>query len=268
MVFDTREKSIEDGQPIEVYEFTVGVTKTRYTSSEDEISFNGQLWQPRAIKRTKPEQTTDEKRQDIKITLPTEDVLAQRYIGIVPGQLMALQIVRFHRGDTTGIIIWDGAITGAAFVEQATKCVMQGLTTEAAFSRAIPRFKYQGLCNHILYDDGCTIDRTLFDYVGNVSAISGNDITVDGIFTAHGADWATGGYVSIGDDDFRLVMAQSSDVLTILLPFGGSLIGTNVTVYAGCAHTLSICQSKFANEINYGGFAYVPGFNVFSTGLN
>ena len=44
-------------------------------------------------------------------------------------------------------------------------------------------------------------------------------------------------------------------------------LGQTVDVFAGCDHSLAICESKFANVINYGGFPFVPIKNPFNSSL-
>jgi len=268
VTYEALETSQESGQPVELYEFIIGTETYRYTSAEDTVLFNGNSWVSRQITRSNPTQTTDERRQLITVTLPTDDVVCARYIGIVPGKLMSLEIIRFHRGDAEAFILWQGRVKGAKYIRQGALCELQGLSTESSYSRTIPRHKYQGLCNHVLYDGGCKIVKTSYQYVGTINVISGNTITVNGLETAKGDGWATGGYIELGSgEDYRMVLDQSGDVLKLMLPFNGST-GQSVTVYAGCDHTLDTCDSKFSNAVNYGGFPFVPSLNPFNTGLD
>ena len=278
MTFKIEETSIESGQLIELYEFIMGAETLRYTSSEDIVTFNSQQWLPRQISRNNPKQSVDERRQQLEVPLPTEDTVASRFIGIVPGQLMTLTITRVHRGDLTeGNVIWKGRVTGAIYRKSGAETTLQGLTTEAAFSRPIPRFKYQGLCNHVLYDTGCTVPSANNKHTGNVSVVSGNTITVDGLFAAEGAQWARGGFINFGGGtDFRLVLNQPDDICTLLLPFNNTdLVGQSVDVFAGCDHTTTDCINKFNNASDvqtsfilfYGGFPFVPTKNPFTTRL-
>jgi len=266
MTFDANEYSVESGRPIELYEFTVGSTVYRYTSSEDTVTFSAQSWTPIAISRNNPEQSSEDKRQQLEVTLPTSDPLSQRFIDIPPGPNTILQVIRYHRGDATGVILWQGTILSAGYSVDGETCTLVGVTTEASFDFTVPRFKYQGLCNHVLYDGGCTLNRDSFKYTDTVTAVSGRTVTVDGV-SSNGATWAVGGYINFGDEDYRLVTAQSGDVLTLLVAFEISPLNQSVDVHAGCDHTLATCRSKFSNGVNYGGFPYVPTLNPFQRGL-
>ncbi len=269
MSYSDYEKSAESGRPIELYHFTLATTHYRYTSAEDTYNWSSQDWLPRQISRTAPSQSSEERRQQMEIILPASDPVAIHYIGIVPGQPMTLEITRVHRDDPAqeGLVLWDGRITGASYQKGAVQCVLQGLTTEATFSRPLPRFKYQSMCNHVLYDTLCTINKASHIYTNTVSGVSGDVITVTGLGSAEADDWAKGGYVTLDDEDWRLILDHTGDDLTLLLPFEQSAVGQSVDVFAGCDHSLTVCNTKFSNTINFGGFPYVPTRNPFATGI-
>jgi uncharacterized phage protein (TIGR02218 family) len=268
VTYQALEEGTESGRPVETYKFTIGSTVYRYTSApfDHQPPYDSNDYFSRAISRTSAKQTTEDRRTPLEITLPTDDALAQRFIDVPPGPEVTLEITRYHIGDTEAYVIWSGRIIGAAYLQEGGVCTLSGVTDEAAFSRSIPRFKYQGLCNHVLYDTLCTVARASFKYTGTVSAVVGNTITVSGL-SAKGADWAVGGYVDNGASDYRLVVSQSGDILTLFLPFETSPLGSSVDVYAGCNHTIDVCTSKFSNAVNYGGFPFVPTFNPFDRGL-
>ncbi len=142
------------------------------------------------------------------------------------------------------------------------------------FKRSGPRMTYSGLCDHVLYDARCKILRSgdpagEFTFTGLVSGVSGSDITVNGL-AARGAGWAITGFVQApagAPEDKRLILAQAGDTITLLLPFSIPVAGLNVDVFAGCTHDLAICQSKFDNVINYGGFPFIPRKNPFNSTL-
>lgn len=268
MTFDAFEYSTESARPVELYQFTIGSTIYRYTSAEDQVSFSSQTWFPRQISRNNPDQSSEDRRQQIEVILPSSDTLARRFIAIPPGPNVQLVVTRFHRSDAEAVILWQGNIISAGYSNDNTICTLVGVTSEAAFDRPVPRFKYQGLCNHVLFDGGCGLDRESFKYTGTCTAVSGNTITVSGLLASEGAGWAVGGYVNFGDQDYRLVVSQSGDVLTLLVPFETSPLNQSVEVFAGCDHTLATCNSKFSNVVNYGGFPYVPTLNPFSSGLD
>jgi uncharacterized phage protein (TIGR02218 family) len=263
------EASPQAGRPVELYLFTIGATVYRYTSAEDEYTFGAQVYYPRQIDRSSPVLTSEDKQQALEVTLPATDDVAARFVGVAPGIPMTLSVVRVHRDDPDqeAQLIWEGRITGAVFQKDATVISLQCLTKESAFSRTIPKFKFSGLCNHMLYDSSCGVLKASFQFDGTVSAVGLRSVTVPGLAAAKGAGWAVGGYLATADDS-RMVIAQVGDVLTLFLDFAVNVLGSSVSVYAGCDHLVATCLGKFSNVVRFGGFPYVPERNPFTSGID
>lgn len=268
MTYAAYETSTENGRPIELYLFQIGAESFRYTSAEGGYTWGGYLFTHKQVTRNAPVQS-QEGRHELQITLPASDEVCARYTGVVPGQLMTAEITRVHQDDPDqeGWVIWTGKITGTAFQKRGTVCRMRGLTSETKTQHAIPRRKFQGPCNHVLYDARCGLLAASHKYEGVVSGVSGLTVTVAGL-SVKGDDWATGGYVSLSSNDQRLILDQTGNVLTLMLAFPEDATGETVTVYAGCDHSLAVCNTKFSNSVNFGGFPYVPKRNPFVSGID
>jgi len=273
MTFTAFESSQETSQPIELYTFTIGTTVTRATSAEDDVTWNSNQYGAIALSRTKLNGGgTDSRDQEVVLTLPGDHQIPKQYIDSVPGVKATVAIQRVQRNDTSFdvVIIFEGDIDSVAFTNSGRQAKIKLQPFMAATSRPVPRFNYQGLCNHVLYDGACQVDDTSASFrlsSAAVTAESGSTITVTGA-DANGDGYYDGGFVeNVGSSDRRLILSQVGTVLTLLLPFASSVNGSNVTVFAGCDHTIAICKSKFNNVINYGGFAFVPTKNIFETGI-
>jgi uncharacterized phage protein (TIGR02218 family) len=271
VTFSTIENSREDGNILELYEFRFGVETTRLTSYNRNIVFQGVTWTATQISRSEVQNSTEQAINEIKIDLPLTNSIAAKYILNVPGRVGSIQIFRAHADDPSEetVLLFDGFISQASF-DGALVATLSCSPSTSVFKRSGPRFNYQSLCNHILYDVRCKILEAAFQFTGTVIVESGRTIEVAGLFAAEGADWAVSGFVRSpagSFDDARLVIAQSGDVLTLLNNFAIPAIGGSVDVFAGCDHSLAICESKFANVINYGGFPFVPIKNPFNSSL-
>lgn len=268
MSFQEYEDSVESGQPIELYHFSIGAEDYYYTSCESsDITFGGHTYVSRQIARNSPDQSTEEGRGKLELILLSDDAVCSRYVGVPPPDTLFVVVTKFHRSDLLdGRIIWNGKIIAVSYTKDGALCKMTAVASESMVSQQIPTYTYQGLCNHFLYDANCQVLATSFKYTGTVSAVSGDTLTIDGLLAAKGADWAIAGKIVLGTDA-RLVRAQAGDVLTLSAPFPASPLGQSLDVYAGCDHTLATCNSKFANALNYGGFPFVPTKNVFQTGV-
>jgi len=273
MAYDANEKSTESGRPIEFYEIILGSDTFRWTSAEDVQTILGIDYTPVSLKRNKIEQGPDAK-GTLQLTLPGSNSFARRYISTVPGTEATAKVFRFHRGDTpTPELrqVFDGVVKAVKFKKKGREAHVALEPRISGNSRQGPRFVYSSACNHVLYDADCQVDDTdpSFRYsTGVVTAINGREITISGMNT-FGDGWFDAGYVElVGATDARLIIAQTGDVATLLLPFPDDLVGQQVTVFAGCAHDSDACANKFTNFERYGGFPFVPTLNPFDTGID
>jgi uncharacterized phage protein (TIGR02218 family) len=275
MTYSAYETSQEGSRPIELYEFTIGATVYRYTSAEDTQTISSVDYTPLAgLKRSKIGQGPEERRSTLTIDMPGSNAFVRPYIAAVPSNRATVTIMRLQRSDYPApevVTIFEGYVKAVNFDGDGGR--MAKVAVEPAISataRSIPQFTFQGLCNHVLYDDQCQIDDTDPAYRTSltVTVVTTVELTIPGL-AAFGDGWFTGGVVEVnGGLDARLIIDHTADVLTLHIPFASAPLGQVVTVLAGCAHTLAICKSKFDNVINYGGFAFVPKINIFNTGLD
>lgn len=271
--FDTLESSLEESRPLELYTFTLGSEPFRFTSAEDDITIGVDTWVAEAIGRSATAQVANAERQDIIITCPSDNIIAAKYVNIVPGEQVSVEIFRLQRDETpvfsTQTLVFKGQIFDVRFPQDGHIAEIVLRSDEVALSRNIPRFTYMFSCNHILYSPGCGVDPDLFNVIGNTTDETGKTITVVGA-SLESDGFYNGGYCTSvsGDTDFRLIIKHVGNVLTLLLPFASPVLNTDVQVFAGCDHLIEgDCALKFDNVIEYGGSAFVPKKNPFVTGL-
>ena len=272
MTFAPIETSVEDANVIEFYTFIFGVSTTRFTSYSEDIVYDGNSYQAVPISRSKVQASAEDAINELKIITTIDNPIASQFIANVPGRVGSVTVERAHVDDVSQerVIIFEGFIAQVRFTGDLQAEITCNPNTNV-FKRTGPRFTFQGLCNHVLYDAGCKVNRLAFLYSDTVISISADGATIDvsGV-SANGADWAVGGFVKTptgGDDDARLVVSQSGDSLTLLSPFSVDVLNTDVDVFAGCKHDLTTCNVKFANAINYGGFPFIPTKNPFNSTL-
>ncbi len=279
MTYEDFETSQELATPVELYIFTLGTEVFRLTSAEDDITItlpnpiNG-VYTSTEIRRSNIQMSNDGNRTDsIEITLPSINEIAAKYVGVVPGQALTLELFRFHRLDAPDpetILAFQGVMQTVAFIEDGRVAKMQIQTLTKAKNRSIPRMTYQSTCNHMLYDVRCKISDTDPDFEKFLTVASADStntfLTVTGA-AAFGATFFTGGFIE-HENDFRTVKSQVGDVLEIFIPFIDSPVGELIRVLAGCDLSIVTCRDKFDNIVNYGGFPLVPTKNVFVTGLD
>lgn len=269
--FDQLEVSQEASRPIELYEFTLGTAVFRYTSGEDELTVDGDVYMPEAIARGTTVQGSDQANRNMIVTVPTTNALAQQYITVPPGEKASLNIFRLQRDETplfdTQVLQFKGLVQSCRFPNDGTSAEFAVRSIETALNQNIPRFTFMSMCNHVLYDAACGAIDTDFDHLGTATDVTGVTVTISGL-SASGLDMVGGFVRPTSANDFRLVLAQSGDVVTLLLPFAVDPTGTNMQAFAGCDHLIAgDCALVFDRVADFGGFAFVPNLNIFSSGL-
>lgn len=270
--YETLEESVEQSRPIELYNFSLGTESFLYTSSEDSVTSGINTYEPEAISRGPIAQGEDDRDAVIEITIPARNVFANKYVDIVPGQRATCSIIRLQRDETpsfTETLIYKGFVQSVIFKGNGEEAIIGVRSLESSSSRPIPRFVYSGLCNHVLYDIGCGVNSDTFKHIGEVLDMVGSVLTLDGA-SGFADGHFNGGFVKPAAlSDFRLILGHIGDELTLLLPFPVSLIGGNVTAFAGCDHFISgHCLTRFTNVPDHGGFPYVPTVNPFESGID
>lgn len=262
---DTLERSIEGSRPIELYEFTLGLLTWRFTSSEGDLSFNGFDWVDEPVSRGAPTFSSTQELTNIIVKLPSNNAVPANFINIQPASTMTCTIFRIQSDQDTpaSVVIFEGYVSSVNFRDDQASLKVNPFNQ--LVKREIPRYTYQGLCNHVLYDGRCAVSSATFKHDGLVNAQDGSQISVTGLGASAAAGAYIGGFVQtlIGDEQ-RLILDQSGDDILLLLPFQQTVLGTTVSAFRGCDHTIQTCVADFNNGINYGGSPFVPTSNPFS----
>lgn len=271
MTFSTIEESTELGEPIELYTFNFGGTDIhRFTNHDVDVTFGPSLYTSESMKRTEVQASSEDEVNSLEITMPSSNVIPSRYISTVPGKRGLVTIIKTHVDELGGteesVEIFQGFITAVNFDGQFTS-KLKCKPASSVFKRPGPRFQYTSLCNHILFDARCKLNRLSFKFDGLVAASVSGTITVNGAggFDAD-PDYFKGGYAEFpvgSGNDFRLILEQTGDDMRLLLPFSEAIVGQQISLFAGCSHDVDICDTKFSNVENFGGFPFVPSKNPF-----
>lgn len=282
MSYDAEETG--DGRPVELYLFQIGGTAYRVTNANRDIVIGAFTYESLALMRTNPLLSKDKNAGRLELTCPESFAVMQQFITILPSQQPTLTIFRTHLSDVSEEVVafWKGKVSSVAFADGIAKAVCSYIASE--FQKQMPRFTYQGVCNHVLYDEGCLVTDTDFDYTGTVdSIVEGITIKIVGLRTAVDSLPNVGG-LSSGEKDlywqggmvtanseFRMVLEGNvggdADTIRVLLAFQELAASDVIQAFAGCAHSLDICDRKFDNVVRFGGFPYIPTINPYEINL-
>lgn len=269
--YDTLESSVESSRPVELYTFAQGSASYRYSSNESSITIGGTTWDGEAIGRNDIVQGADDRSRTLDITLPATNSFVSQFISTPPAQKITVSVIRLQIDETpsfTQTLIFKGVVRSVEFSDDGLTAVVHLQSIESDGSKIIPPYTFMGMCNHVLYGTGCGVSPSDHSFTGPVSAIDGDIVTLDGA-DASGVDFVGGFCKPVGTNDFRMILAQDGDDLTLLLPFQNDPTGSNVQAFAGCDHIVdSDCAVVFDNVKRFGGFPWVPEKNPFETGID
>lgn len=204
----------------------------------------------------------------ITLMLPADHAFVQMYRTVPPSSPATVLIQFLDTEDNPGSlrVLYKGWAKSIRFVNDGQEAEVYVDSVVTAFETRVADEIWCIPCRVPLFGSRCSLDRELFKYEGTVTDVTGNTITVGGLLAAEGAGWALPGTIKFGDE-WRQIFAQDGDVLTMGIPFAEDPLGETVSVYAGCDHSITECDTKFDNVVNYRGFAYTPDKNVFITGI-
>jgi uncharacterized phage protein (TIGR02218 family) len=256
--------------PIECYFFAGTVKNYLYTSADTDVSIGTDNYKSTAIERSELKVSThSDDRQEITLSMPTIlDVIQDYAFSVAPPDL-TLTIRRFHRGtdsSANNVIYWIGQVSSMLVNGHGSQILVPSIMSNA-MKNNIPPVSYQTPCNHVLFDARCKVDRPSHLLSTTVAFIGGRNITMgdapgvaDGVFI-------TGEVFCARTNEHRQIQNHAGRGLLINYPFSKVVVGDAIQVTWGCDHSFSTCVNKFGNQLNFGGFPYVPNINPFVYGI-
>ena len=265
MRFDQRERSLSDGQPIRLYQFSRGTLRWLYCSADRDIPYQNQLFKAVAISDDGIRQTGEPSADALNITAPWNLDVAQQYRGMPPSSETTLTIIDQHYGAPDAIVSWVGSISGVKWpAPDRCDIICQSLT--ASFDRPGLNLTFERGCPHSLFDRNCRVNRDLYKTLTIVQSATGAVIS-SGAFASFPDDYFSGGFVEwhsvSGDIERRGVEKHTGSDLTLLGGTDGIALGHSVTAFPGCTQVMAVCDSRFHNSDNYGGIRHLPGKSPF-----
>lgn len=255
-----------EGRPVQLFDFNRGTIHWRYARADQDITFNGNLYVALpGIAETGVQQNAGASDNDLAITVPSDSDIAQLYVTSTPSDRMYVTIWVFDvdSGDR-GRLYWKGSVAGRSAGDNGSaKLNCQDLAV--GFNRSGLRLSWERSCPHTLYDEQCRVDRTLYAVQGVLLATgvvlqaAALDAFTDGWFAGGYCEWE----IADGIYQRRGIESHTGSQVTVIGATGGLLVGDTVTFYPGCAHTKPVCNSKFGNHLNFGGFEYMRGTSPF-----
>lgn len=253
----------------ELYRFVEGVNVWTVTSADSEETHNTELYTPATVGRNNIESKNELSKANIQVSFDIDSPIARRWLNEVVDDVVTLSI--FSKEDGLVEIIWKGRLMSVHPGTTDIKLLFESVFTSLRLTGI--RKRYQRSCPYILYGRGCSLDKANFEEAGTVTAISSNGVTLT---VPEAAGFASGffiaGMIKVADGTFRFITNHSGSTITLIRPVN-SLVAdfaefgnTAISLYPGCDRSKEVCNNKFNNLNNYGGFAFIPTKNPFAGG--
>jgi len=265
MTFNTLESSIEDGRPVSLYVFTFGSTVWRYTSADEDLDVGGNTYKAAAISDDGVRQSGEAAADMLTLNAPSWIGPAQVFMRGAPSQAIELTILGKHEGSVETQVFYSGEVSQVNYpLPGAARIICE--TLSATLAREGLRLSWQRSCPYALYDPlTCKLSKAAWGTPITVLAISGNELTVDGIGALSDGD-LDGGFVEwvhpIRGIEYIPIEIHEGSVLTALTNLNELYVGASGNAYPGCDFTPENCQ-EFSNYDNYGGVPGLPGKSPF-----
>ena len=266
MSFDSYETSVDTGQPFELYEFTYGVNKYRYCTLPDSVEYDFDTWEPMQISRQAINLADDSRRSQLLVSAPRDFKIAQFFKIAQPAEAIYIKIFKKHRPDAEAIVEWIGRVMTAEWKNTGVQ-----LTCESVYAALDKNSKircYSFSCPFVLYGENCKANKENFKVNTTLSDVSGTVLTSSD-FSSKPDGWFVGGFMVWQSSDLlyfhRFITGHTGNQITIQQQIPDLVTGEEITAYAGCDHKLTTCREKFGNDINFGGFPWIPGKNPFTS---
>ncbi|MAD98713.1 MAG: hypothetical protein CMB99_15425, partial [Flavobacteriaceae bacterium] len=239
----------------------------RFTSFTEQVTSNGEVFEPLPISRNKLKVSTQDQTENaLEITVPFDIQMVTDYAYQNAPPELVLTLLRAHeQNPNDSVILWEGRVTGFSVEGRIAKLKVPALMSYALNGNA-PTPRYQAPCNYVLYDSRCGVDPTLHQHITTVTQVTGNIIRVDSYPWAPN-DAVAGQMISPGGEQRMITEVLGTDI-TVTYPFANLSVGDTITLRKGCDHAFNgDCKNKFANGDRFGGFPIVPDRNPFTSTL-
>jgi uncharacterized phage protein (TIGR02218 family) len=228
-----------------------------WNNSDVNIEYDGDTYVPEAITRSDMSQTNEINRQDIRLTIAPDNPLAQIFYKNPPESVTTVTIFRLEGPDV--LVYWKGRVVSTRSSDW--ECIVECESVFTSMRRTGVRARYQIQCRHALYGTSCGVDKNNFAVVGTVTDVGTTSLVVTGA-DAQPDGYYIGGMVEY-NGVFRFIVGHTGTTINLWRQFNEVSADDSVTLYPGCDRSLAMCDERFNNAVNHGGFPWLPNSNPF-----
>ena len=269
MTFAAIAQLISGQRPFYLYRFKRAGVETLFTSLPSDLTRSvagvaGTLWTAIPISHSRIPYATDSARSEFPITLPLSNTFARSFLAPVGLQLTTLRIWKGFQNDADSelVVQYNGGVL-AAQPRSGGTIVLSCMGDIAGLRRKGLTGVLQRPCRHALYHDGCGVSLASRQVVGTVGSITtdGRTITVSAASAQADKFYAGGIFEFAGLQE--MIQSHAGSTLRLASPVPGlvdafAADGPQACKIApGCTLTRGVCQTRFDNLDNFGGFPWL-----------
>lgn len=238
-----------------------------FTDSDKALTVSGDLYLPapglQAVRYTGTSDATVSNQQigAAMVDVPEQDLAG----GVFDGASLEASWCSWVNPALGKVIVFSGELGEVSWDER-------GFVADiVSFVKALDRnigWTYTSSCRHKLFGTtepgrlgSCGISATSFTFTGAVTSIQTNKWKFTTGLTQPTAYFSSALLTFTSGNNSGLtvtVKQQVGGVLDLFIPTAFTVqVGDTFSIQAGCDKTLSTCQSKFNNVVNFGGFPHI-----------
>ena len=231
-------------RPTEIYRFWTdsGAINYLYTDGDIPITYGGSVYTPAPIKRTGLQADVTFDVSKITITVAYADDSVNTHINSVEGETIWIEVAQILR-DMSPLekqVVFIGQLSRPSFKGHTIQLECVGF--EKFLSLIVPRFRFTPQCNHMLYDEGCGLDKADFVTSGiSLLTVSTNGLNLTATEFGTQTYSLVRGFVKFGVHR-RLIVSHSGTSISIRFAVPNMTAGSITDVYPGCTKVMSKCQ--------------------------
>jgi len=256
--FDDDERSTSGSRPIDLYTLATPTATYRLTSHIVDVTYGGFTFTALTMTRGNLQVGQDLTGRELVVYLPITHPIVQRFAAYgIPERQVIVTLQRLQEKSGEAMQAWQGFAQGIS-IDGNVALIRVPSVTDDAIKVKLPTVRAQHLCNHVLFDARCQVDRNAYKVDTSVVSMTGRTLVISSI-GGQPTEWAApaGELLHVATGERRQILSQSGTTLVLNVPFVGVAAGDAVTVFASCSHALSECKTKFHNVVNFGGMPHM-----------
>lgn len=269
MAFETIANLLSGARPYYLYSFSIDGVEYLYTNKKTDITksvdgVTGTLWASEAISHSKIVDSDQASRSELTITFPLDNTFAFNSLNSFILRPISVKIWKGFLNDPDGdlVIQFVGRALQTVADDKGSKILFKCMTEISSLQRKGLSGVIQRPCRHPHYGRGCNLDLTDWQVELPVASISADGRSL----VVTGANAQADGYYQLGimeyNGAFEMMLTHSGNNVTLVTAIPGLQAAvvpgvTTVKIAPGCPLSREICNSRFSNVLNFGGFPFI-----------